>query len=96
MIFKSIICNLFAEHEIKLTASENSFMINTNKIGGILEEHFCEGTTVKYMAIGIGLYTNSSSDKVKSIKEITNKSLNNWEILSDFLRMFFNTSEKFN
>lgn len=78
----------------------NDLLIDSKKISGILTEMQAEQDHVLYVIIGIGLNVNQSlndfpeevSDKVTSLKAVTNKEWNKIELLQEIIRKF---EEKF-
>jgi len=76
------------QYGIKIEISDNNFMINEKKVGGLLEEHFCEGEKLKFIVIGIGLYISADSGNIATIHEITGKIIDRWDLLADFLKLF--------
>jgi BirA family biotin operon repressor/biotin-[acetyl-CoA-carboxylase] ligase len=87
-IAKQGIKSSLAKYGIETEILGNSFLVNGKKIGGLLEEHFCEGEKLIFIVIGIGLYISAEDGNVTSISEVTGKAIDRWELLASFLELF--------
>ena len=74
----------YSDCEIKISNSD--ILLNGEKIGGILEEHFNEADMVKFLIFGVGIYVKSSPLRLSNFNKFSKKEVNRWEIISKIIR----------
>lgn len=82
----------YSDYETKIVNSD--ILLNGEKIGGILEEHFNEADMVKFLIFGIGIYTNSSPEGLSSLKRFGKKQINRWEITAGIIKEISKSMKK--
>lgn len=66
----------------------SDILVDGKKIGGILQEHFDEADTVKFLVFGVGVYIDKFPEGLCSLKYFGDKDINRWEIAADIITSF--------